>query len=168
MCSVKSKRIHSAVSLALLLILVAGAVGRKQPLHFLDQHGKVGAGKGEFRRGDAMALDVGALFEQLDELVAGEASALDDAQRQSTAQITVVPGHDHAATVAGAPQNNVAARLVVNLKASTLQSPDDLTRFHSGQAGHHAGSRDTLRRPTNCSSEDSIGIGSPCLSKLAQ
>ena len=83
-------------------------------------------------------------------------------------RFAVVPGKNHAATVASTPQDNVAARLMVNLETSALQSPDDLTRLHSGQTGHHAGSKDTLSRPMNCSSGDSTGIGSPCLSRLAQ
>ena len=108
------------------------------------------------------------LLEQLDELVTGKASALDDPQCQPTAKVAVVAGNNHTATVAGTPQNNVAARLVINLEASALQGPDDLARLHSGQTGHHAGSRDTLSRPMNCSSGDSTGIGSSCLSRLAQ
>jgi len=32
-----------------------------------------------------------------------------------------VPGNNHTATIAGTPQNNVAARLVVNVEASALQ-----------------------------------------------
>jgi hypothetical protein len=75
------------------------------------------------------------LLEQLGELIAGKASALDDPPRQPTAQVTPVPGHNHAATIAGTPQNNVAARLMVYLEASALQSPDDLTRLYSGQTG---------------------------------
>ncbi len=88
----------------------------------------------------------GELLEQLHELIAGK----------------------HAAIVAGTPQNNVTACLVVNLEAIAFQSPDDLARLHSGQANHHAGSRATLNRPMNCSSLDSMGISSPCLRKLAQ
>jgi hypothetical protein len=108
------------------------------------------------------------LLEQLDELVSGKTSALDDPQCQPTAQVAIVTGNSHTATVAGTPQNSVAARLVINLEASALQGPDDLARLHSRQTGHHAGSRETLSRPMNCSSGDSTGIGSPCLSRLAQ
>jgi hypothetical protein len=75
------------------------------------------------------------LLEQLGQLIAGKASALDDPPRQPTAQVAAVPGHNHAAAVTGTPQNNVAARLMVYLEASALQSPDDLTRLYSGQTG---------------------------------
>ncbi len=70
---------------------------------------------------------LGGLLEQLNELIAGKAGALDDPQYQPTSQITIVPGHNHTAIVAGATQNDVAARLVVNFEASALQGPDDLT-----------------------------------------
>jgi len=62
------------------------------------------------------------LLEQLDELTTGKASALDNPQCQPTAQVAVMAGNNHTATVAGTPQNNVAARLVVHLEASAPQS----------------------------------------------
>ena len=60
------------------------------------------------------------LSEQLSELIAGEAGAFDDPQRQPTPQITVMPGHNHTAIVTGAPEHDVTARLVVNLEAGEL------------------------------------------------
>ncbi len=60
------------------------------------------------------------LLEQLDELVAGEACALDDPQRQPTPQVTAVPWHHHAAPVAGTPQDDMAADLVIDLKTGLL------------------------------------------------
>jgi hypothetical protein len=68
----------------------------------------------------SVRLVPGGLFEQLNELIAGKAGALDDPQRQPASQITVVPGHNHAAIVAGTPQNDMTARLVVNLEASAF------------------------------------------------
>lgn len=76
--------------------------------------------------------------------------------------------YDDAATIAGTAQNDVAPRLVVKLKSSPFQGADDLARSESGQLRHYVGSRATLSRPTNCSSQGSTGIGSPCLTKLAQ
>jgi hypothetical protein len=87
------------------------------------------------------------LLEQLGELIAGKASALDDPPRQPTAQVAAVPGHNHAATIAGTPQNNVAARLMVYLEASALQSPDDRRGFTVGRRGITLapGSRSSVR-----------------------
>jgi len=62
----------------------------------------------------------GGLFEQLNELIAGETGAFDDPQCQPASQITVVPGYNHAAIIASTPQNDVTARLVVNLEASAF------------------------------------------------
>jgi len=56
----------------------------------------------------------------MNELIAGETGASDDPQRQPASQIMVVPGHNHAAIIASTPQNDVAARLVVNLEASAF------------------------------------------------
>jgi hypothetical protein len=107
-------------------------------------------------------------LEQFSELVAGQAGAAGDLLRQPAAQVAVVPWDDHAAAVAGAPQDNVTAGLVIYGQAGPFQRLDDSARRDRGQAGHQAVSRDTLNRPTNCSSRDSMGIGSPCLSRLAQ
>jgi len=60
------------------------------------------------------------LSEQLNELITGETGAFDDPQRQPTSQITVMPGHNHAAIIAGTPQDDVTAPLVVNLEAGVL------------------------------------------------
>jgi hypothetical protein len=73
-----------------------------------------------------------ASLKQLDKFVASKACALDDAQRQPATQIAVVLGHDHATAIAGAPQNGVAAGLVVNLKAGAFQGVNDLARLDGG------------------------------------
>jgi hypothetical protein len=62
----------------------------------------------------------GGLSEQLNELIPSETGALDDPQHQPTSQVTFVPRHNHAAIIAGTPQDDVTARLVVNLEAGVL------------------------------------------------
>jgi hypothetical protein len=71
-------------------------------------------------RGTDRELVRSGLSEQLNELIAGEPGALDDPQRQPMSQITVMPGHNHTAVIAGTPQDDVTARLVVNLEAGAL------------------------------------------------
>jgi hypothetical protein len=76
------------------------------------------------------------LAEQIDKLVAREAGAFDDAQRQPSPQVTAMLRHNHAPTIAGAAQNDVAACLVVEFKPSSFQGVDDLMGSDSGQARH--------------------------------
>ena len=74
------------------------------------------------------------LFEQFNKLIAGEACALDDLQRQAAPQVSVVPGHDDAATVAGTPHDDVTARLMIDLEARTFQGTYNLEGFQRRQA----------------------------------
>ena len=53
----KSTRICIAALLVLLLLGAARVCSvLQQPLHLLDQHGKIGAGEGKFGRGDAVVF----------------------------------------------------------------------------------------------------------------
>ncbi len=108
------------------------------------------------------------LFQQSDELITGQCGCFDDAQGEPPAKVAIVLRYHHTCSIAGTPQNDMAAGLMVNLKADLLQRPYDLTGLDCRQTRHQAGSRATVNRPTYCSSSASIGIGSPCLSRLLQ
>jgi hypothetical protein len=76
------------------------------------------------------------LLEQLDKLITGQASALEDLQRQAASQVAVVPGYHRTAIIADAAHDGMTAGLVVNLKTNAFQGANNLLGFYCGQARH--------------------------------
>lgn len=59
-------------------------------------------------------------LKQRNKFIAGQACTFDNAQRQTSTQVTTVPGYNNTAVVTRAKKYDVAAGLVVNFKPSAL------------------------------------------------
>jgi hypothetical protein len=80
--------------------------------------------------------------------VPSQSGTLDDPQRQSPAQIAIVPRNNHTRTIAGPPQHHVAASLVIDLKTYL---PGHITPTSSLPRG-------PPRRPTPRDPSEPVGI----------